>query len=323
MLQIWNGASPNGAYVTVDTISAFYVNSTDNSTIGYDVEYLDPERKMIVAGLHPLEFAYSSLKTGTTEFVVRNPDGDKTRFSTMIASPCKGMYSQMLPSTSPIGIWNVTMYGNETLTFSFNVVADENNYIDFFKNTYNSDEAFQVYVIHDVKVLLKFYKQDINGDWIATGGKFFVDKVVPNGLVTIDRNLVTPTSGNWKVEMWECDNRIEIRLLSSYTATVTVTGVSPTDYMPSGDIFPQLDPALGFIVGLIITMFCLLLPFAVGKALGSDGIPTFVYGVTACLGVGVSVVLGLFPFWIIPFVLTVGVIILAVKYIFGGVSDDD
>jgi hypothetical protein len=295
------------------------VNSTTgNGTYGYNVEYLDPERKQIVAGLHPLEFVYSTMKSGFTDFIIKNPDGDTTRYSTRIVSPARGIYSHMLPSTVPIGRWNVTMIANETFSFSFYVVADENNYIDFVKMEYKEGEQFQVYVVHDTRCLLKFFMEDSNGNYVAKGSKTFIEKDVPNGLITIEHEIVAPSSGNWKVEMWECDNRIEIRKLSEYYCTVSVT-VTPINIPTNtGGILPKIDSTLGFIVGLIVTLFCLLIPFIIGKALNtSSNPPALVFAFTGGLGIAVSVVLGFFPVWVIPFMCIIGIIIVAIVYLMG------
>lgn len=312
-LQVWNG---DDEFITVDTISSFYVNSTTgNDTFGWQVEYLDPERKMIVVGLHPLEFAYSTLKAGTTDIVIRNPDGDTTRYSTQISSPARGIYSHMLASNVPIGIWNVTMYGNETFYFEFTVVADEHNYIDFVKLEYGVGDQFQVYVVHNTNSIIKFYKWDeIKKLYVGKGAKTYLDVTIPNGLITIEHDVVAPESGDWRVELWECDNRIEIRKLASYDCTVTVTASSvviPT----GGSILPSIDPTIGFIVGLIITLFCLLIPFIISKALNTaSNPPALVFAFTGGLGISVSVILGFFPAWVIPFIAVIGVVIVMVLY---------
>jgi hypothetical protein len=315
-LRIWDGDS----FVIADSIPAFYVNSTTgNETYGWHVEYLDPERKMIVAGLHPLEFVYSTQKTGTTKFVIKNPDGDTTRYSTEINSPARGTYSHAFPSNVPIGEWTVTMYANETFSFNFSVVADENNYIDFVKLEYSEGDQFQVFVVHNVKCLLKFYKYDTSTkSFIGRGEKTFIEKDIPNGLVTIEHGIVEPSSGTWKVEMWECDNRIEIRKLAEYTCTVVVSPVESPIIPPTSTIFPAVEGTLGFVIGLIITLFCLLIPFIVSKALGGNiQVPSLVYAFTCGLGLVISVAFGFFPVWVLAFMLVLGVIILVILYLMG------
>ena len=103
-----------------------------------------------------------------------------------------------------------------------------------------------------------------------------------------------------------------------YNATFTYKLIEKQD-LDDGQILPNLGVTMGAIVGLIVTMFCTLSPLLVTKGLKSKhSVPPIVYAFTCCLGISVSVLLGFFPFWIIPFIVIIGVIILMIQYIING-----
>ena len=91
------------------------------------------------------------------------------------------------------------------------------------------------------------------------------------------------------------------------------------DIADTEGILPDLGVTMGAIVGLIVTMFCTLSPLVVTKGLKTKhSVPSIVYAFTCCLGISVSVLLGFFPFWIIPFIVIIGIIILMIQYIING-----
>lgn len=90
-----------------------------------------------------------------------------------------------------------------------------------------------------------------------------------------------------------------------------------------GGVLPVLDQPLGSVVGLIITIFCLLIPFILGGALHIKGIPNIVYAMTGGLGLAVSTVMGLFPSWLPFFIIAIGVIILVFTYLYNNRSTSE
>jgi len=112
-----------------------------------------------------------------------------------------------------------------------------------------------------------------------------------------------------------------------------VTYILDTIYFSIGDItdfgnieivqpsiLPELDTTMGYVVGLILTMFMLLAPIIIAGLINSQtktsiSIPPLAYAMTGCIGVGFSTMMGWFPFWIVPFMVIVGVLILTIKYV--------
>lgn len=94
------------------------------------------------------------------------------------------------------------------------------------------------------------------------------------------------------------------------------TGTTPVDF-----IFVNLGgSALGSIVGMIITIFSLLIPFMVARGMNITGIPMFVYAITGGMGIAISSILGLFPPWLPFFIIALGIIIAVIVYIYSGGS---
>jgi hypothetical protein len=84
------------------------------------------------------------------------------------------------------------------------------------------------------------------------------------------------------------------------------------------NIFPTVSQPLGSIIGLIVTIFCLLSPFMVSGALHlQNAIHPVIYAFTGGLGLSISTIIGWFPVWIPFFVIACGIIILVVYYLKG------
>lgn len=89
-------------------------------------------------------------------------------------------------------------------------------------------------------------------------------------------------------------------------------------------ILPQVGSTMGYIVGLIITMFCMLSPLIIVHGLHANvGVPALAYALCGGIGLAVSTGLGFFPFWIIAFVTIIGVLIVVVKYVFNSGSGSE
>jgi hypothetical protein len=183
---------------------------------------------------------------------------------------------------------------------------------------YYDTEKFDIWFTHDKKIGFYFYVQDgVESDgspvWVRRGSTIIFGQETTGGAFTFDLGSITPTPGSWKLEMWAVNNNIPYQLLCTDTCDVDHY---IEDIEPSGDIIPALDPTVGAIVGLIITIFMTLSPFIVVKALKSNiDVPSLVYAIMGALGVFISVMLGLFPSWTIPFILLVGVIVSVILYL--------
>lgn len=108
--------------------------------------------------------------------------------------------------------------------------------------------------------------------------------------------------------------------LDSYTFSISEGGggggTTPVDL-----IFTNIgNTALGSIVGMIITIFSLLIPFMVARGMNINGIPMFVYAITGGMGIAISSILGLFPPWLPFFIIALGIIIAVIVYIYSGGS---
>ena len=92
----------------------------------------------------------------------------------------------------------------------------------------------------------------------------------------------------------------------------------------STDVLPKIGDQLGYIVGLIITMFCMLAPLLIAHGLHANvSIPALAYALCGGVGVAVSTGLGFFPFWILAFIVIIGILIVVVKYVFNSGSGSE
>ncbi|GAH04719.1 unnamed protein product [marine sediment metagenome] len=147
---------------------------------------------------------------------VTSPRGENTSYSTRVNITGR-LYTFGLPSNAPLGEWNVTLFANETHYTSFNIIAEENNFITFGKHTYNDNEPFDLLLKHSYYVGIIFYK-----DGVAQGSTW----KIPQGQHTFELDLevpyqyVTPTVGTWTVELWRLNFEVTQYVLSSHTCTV-------------------------------------------------------------------------------------------------------
>jgi len=113
-------------------------------------------------------------------------------------------------------------------------------------------------------------------------------------------------------------------LLEVASCTFTVSSDGGGGGGGGGGVLPVLTQPLGSIVGLIITIFCLLTPFIVGASIHlSTSIHPVIYAFTGGLGMAISTILGFFPVWIPLFVIACGIIVLIVFYLKGSTSSSE
>ena len=92
----------------------------------------------------------------------------------------------------------------------------------------------------------------------------------------------------------------------------------------SGAILPRINQPLGSIIGMIITIFCLLTPFILSASLHlRSGIHPIIYALTGGMGLAISTILGFFPAWLPFFVIACGVIIIVISYLRGQSSSGE
>jgi len=298
-------------YEQVDT-EIVYVNTT-NETIGafgYGVEYLQVTPYRAIGGFDNMEITYNTLND-TTPFIIYDARGQRTAHS-LLVNKGSGSIRFDLPQRSAIGEWQIFMYGNETLNTSFFVVADENNWVEFAKNSFFNDEPFSIKLKHDRKVEIEFLKNDI-----AVGQNWFLQANENGyGYFEVPFQIITPSPGEWTVNLYEVNNLVRRELLATDTCIVTeqptptggdsgnvydsiLTMISSTSDFFGGGAF-----GLGVISGIIILVLTYILADSKVK---QDVI--FLIDIIAIL---LLVYIGWLPFWIA----IVGIIIAG--FSFGG-----
>ena len=130
-------------------------------------------------------------------------------------------------------------------------------------------------------------------------------------------NVITAKVYNVSIVLKDIENGDTVLTWKLFTASE----YDPADYgggkPPS--ILPDVDATLGYILGLLLTMFCLLAPLIVTKGLQSNAsLPPLVYVFSGGIGLAVSTAIGWFPAWIIAFISIIGIIVTIILYIKGG-----
>jgi hypothetical protein len=307
----------NGTDCFLKATNYVQVNGSNATSMGGNITYLQCSELRYISGYNDAVIYYNSM-LGYANIKVVLPNGDTSMYG-INTTTSQGIYRFAIPSFSQIGKWSVSMMSlHGLLSTGFYVVADENNYVEFSKNVYDFDESFVIWITKNVNCVLIFEKLDtVSQTFIPQGSRVYLQREDADGEMSIPRTYVVPSSGTWRIEMWKTDFRIPSSLLATYDVTVTVSA----EDIPSGgggSILPAMDPVIGAIAGLIITIFMTLSPFIVIRALQSNiDVPSLVYAMMGGLGVVISVLLGLFPSWAIPFILVVGVIISVLVYLMG------
>jgi len=291
----------------VDTYT-FWVNSsgTDFEDWGYGTEYLMVEKNKLIAGESWLIIMYKTL-LNNTKITVDSPRNSRAPFSTMVSNNTGDILEFLLPSWCAIGEWVVTMYGEETLNDTFNVIAEEDNYCEFIDSSYKIGNPVDLYLRHNQRVKIVFYKDDI-----AYGDKYYFNETeTPVGIFSLpDTSFFTP--GLWSVQLWRTNDRREIDLMSEDNAYFEY-GKTIIEDTP-GVVF-SLEAPYTYIMGTILTLVCLIAPAILIKSTNFQSeILKYVPLFSGVLGFIISCLIGFFPWYAIFALILVLVVILLVVY---------
>jgi len=298
------------------TVNPLGTNGSYGS-MSYGVAYLYIPMPRVIAGLDTLQIGYRSYKNDS-QLIITSPRGEITWFSTTVDNVSDNILEIPVESYMQIGTWNVTLYGGHIngtsviLRSSFNVVNEEGNWIEFGKNVFYDNEQFTVYVKHTYRVALTFYKNDI-----AQGENMILQiNEYDNDKLTIPYSFAKPSYGNWRVEMWRINDRNRVYELAEWDCRV-VSAPSEIAVDTTGTvIFPTIGQPLGSIVGMIITVVSLLLPFMVSAGLHmKQNLHPVIFAFSGAIGISISTVLGLFPSWLPIFLVIVGIIVIVITFL--------
>lgn len=130
-----------------------------------------------------------------------------------------------------------------------------------------------------------------------------------------DYSLIMTESGNYIAELRliTSDGYVVLDSASFRITTDDRDGIS-SDGGGMG-VFSEIDQPLGSIIGMIISVFTLTMPFALAKGLKMhQNIHPVIYALSGSMGIAISVILGLFPKWVPFFLISVGLIIITIVY---------
>ena len=219
----------------------------------------------------------------------------------------EGVYRFFIHKDSPIGRYNVSFTGVGVFQSYFYVVYDEFNYIEFSKHVFFNTEQFSIYLKHDTRIGLIFLKENLQGNYEPRGQTIYFEKGLDIGYYQIPRGTIMPSVGNWRVEMWDVNNRVPLRLLATHDCMVVEEPLEEQIAIETEGIGPQLHPVVLAIGGLLIVIVMELFPIALQR-FSSGSIHWFVYAFMGATGVAFNVTMGWWPWWIIIFIATVGII---------------
>lgn len=284
LLSVFNGYS----FELVDDTT---LNVTGEYYYGGDAEYLwCPQYRYVLGDAEsPIKIYYRTLINDSL-LRITSPRGENTSFSTYVDIDDTGIYTiNTVGLFMAIGIWNVTLFANDTHYSSFNLICEEGNYIEFGKNQYIEDEDidFTFIIKHDYFVGLTLYKDDVAvGTTCRLGIENYAYVLDP---VVIDAcGFQAPEVGEWRIEMWRLNqNNKMYELAESTCSVIRSTGYGETPQSQESIIvfISQIDPIIKGVIGLAICIGLLFLPFMIQqKKLYKGDINPIIYSV--CLGSG-------------------------------------
>ncbi|MCJ7572343.1 MAG: hypothetical protein MUO82_10805 [Candidatus Thermoplasmatota archaeon] len=283
---------------------------------GYGLPYLYIPNYRVIAGFDTIQIYYRTYKNNSILKII-SPRNETTYFSTTVSNQSDNVLNIPIPNYMQIGNWNVTFHcgdidgNNETLYTSFNVVNEEGNWVEFTKHIFTTNEMFSIYIKHTYRVSITFYKNNI-----AQGESLIFDVGISTGInYNIPLDIIMPSIGNWRVEMWRINDRNIVKLLAEHECTV----IYATPIKGDGGIEISLPLIINgfipsdwqFVLGLIIIIFCFVIIAVIGKKLDVNNMPSLVYLISGIAGFIIDIKLELFDFWmtvIFAFTFTVLVI---------------
>lgn len=279
----------------VDT-SMFYVNDTNGSLggFGYGIEFLTVIPYRAVAGFDQVKINYKTLEDDTKITVIDGRD-QTTPYGTLTNNGTGTLHFK-LPPNAPIGNWTVTMYGNETHNTSFYVIADENNYFKFLKHIYYEGEQLTLSLVHDKKIALTFYKNDV-----AQGQDIVFDiQQQTIGVYNVPLEIIEPSEGIWTCEMWEVNNLIKIRLLARDDCKVVFLPIGKPTEEGFQSILGMIAMSSAFFGGgsfglMMISLIIIGVVIFTLSYLKTDGSTITLLAIITCLAL---VYIGWIPAWI-------------------------
>jgi hypothetical protein len=325
------GYGADGEVVCDDDTFTLLGSDDDYGSYGFGEYLMIYEKKYVAAANETINIIYRTL-SDESNLSIYTPSGEKSVYSTVVND--SGIYEIHLSPNVEIGVWRVIMDNttgcypewlapddcNHWLNTSFDVISEEYNWVEFGQNVFYTDEIFTVLLKHTHDIALVFYKYDnVKSQWVKQGTTWRMDMDEhPEELIEplqIPPNMAKPSVGDWKVELWRTNWYNIVKLLA---VDECIVEVAPIDDIEVGqtDVLPKLDIVLGAIVGLIVTMFCLLSPLLIAKGLRvKSGIPPEAYSMSGGVGIVVCVLLGWFPIWVLVFILIIAIIMIAIKWI--------
>lgn len=304
-LKVWSGTS-----LHLNDTHYLWVNGSgsDYENWGYKTEYLTVEDNFLISGYDYLVIFYKS-KINDTEIRVKSPSGSYMPFGTTVSNITSGTYKVKLPDWVRLGEYNITMNTSSGVLFeTFKVVADEFNFAEFTSNSYSLNSTISFYLRHNKRCKVIILK-----DGVSYGQDYFFDNLtMPEGTFNlVDKSFFTV--GVWTLELWETNNRIPRKLLSSDTTNIYYEQVKQPKQ--TFDSLLTISAPFTYIAGTILTLFCLILPaLLIRKANIQSEILKYVPLFSGIFGFILSCMLGFFPWYAIFGLILVLVIVLAVIY---------
>ena len=311
---VWDGLN----YSCVDT-EAFYVNLTGTGFGEFGTaEFLYPSPKRVIAGHDTLTIIYHSLVDGAW-ITITDPYGSVVPFSAIIDTT-PGILEIDIPSYYAVGTYLVTMNATNTISTNFSVIAMEGNWIEFTSGQPYANEPFVLLIEHTEKVSIIFYK-----DNQQIGSPSYLEQEnLSQGFFEIPIQLINPTIGSWKVEMWEINNFIPQNKLAEHTCKVISRPRSPYMPPPGGIDFGVLIPyPYSIFVGAAIIIGFLMMPiafvYASNKHLKThieikQEIILYISVMTGFVGYVLTLLWQLFPWWSFFGLIFVLILVFGIKW---------